>query len=259
MRLMTTQAAHLHLDLAVVQRVVNIGYRVPDHRMSQASLEREMNHLGEIILRQFHLPVKDQCQVILRIHGRLGVRTMALEAESVAFCAQQLRMFTSMRIVTGGASLLEGGLMQYLLAVQLSLIGVTLQAHIDCIRFEEPGCSAGMGTVTVCAVSCCPRMLDRRSRNFLCLIRVAGDAQFLDLSLHQHNSAVLGSDVARLALLLDEGIVHEFLQQLGTIGLVRIVALQAIGLFERLAAVRFDQPRVLHIVAVETERRGRLG
>ena len=117
MRLMATQAAHLHLDLAVVQWVVDIGHRVPDHWMSKASLEREMNHLGEIIRRQFYFAVEDQRQMILRIDGRLGVWTMAFEAERVPLCAQQFRMLTSMRIVTGGAPLLKGGLMQYFLAV----------------------------------------------------------------------------------------------------------------------------------------------
>ena len=53
--------------------------------------------------------------------------------------------------------------------------------------------------------------------------------------------------------------MRERLHQLGLRRLVRIVALHAIGGGERLALVRLDQARVLRIVAVEAQRRSRLG
>lgn len=105
-----------------------------DYRMSDACLQGQADHLREVVLRQFHLAVEDQSQVILRIDRWLCLWTMTLEAEGISFGAQKLGMITPVRIMAGRASLLERRLMQNLLAVEFRLIGVAGQTDVDRIR-----------------------------------------------------------------------------------------------------------------------------
>ena len=153
MWLVTAQAIDFCFDLAVVRWVTHIGHRVTEDRMSQATLQRQTNHLYEVILRQLHFAIEDQSQVILGVQSRLGIRAVTLQAKCIAFCAQQFGMIAPVGIMTGSASLLERGLVQYLLAMQLGLIRVTNQADIDRVGFQKTGGSAGVRTVAVCAIS----------------------------------------------------------------------------------------------------------
>lgn len=197
--------------------------------------------------------------MILRIDRRLGLGTVTFETKRVPFRAQQLRMITSVRVMASCASLLECWLMQHFFAVEFGLIGVASQTDIDGVRLQKTRRRAGVRTVTIRAVSGCSRMLEGCGLNLFRLVCVASNAHFFDLSFHENHLAVLGRYVAGLTLLLRERIVRELLQQLRTVGLVRIVAFEAIGFAERLSVVGLDQPFVLRVVAIETERRGCLG
>ena len=64
----------------------------------------------------------------------------------------------------------------------------------------------------------------------------------------------LAAAMARVALLACKRIVHERLHQLGRPGLMRVVALQAVGLLERLIPVSFDDRRIFQVVAVNAQR-----
>ena len=255
MRLVTAQAADLRLDLAVVRRIVNVSHGMPQYRMSQSALQWETDHPCEIVFWQFHFAAENQRQVILGIDRWLCLGTMTLQTQSVSLGAQQLWMIAPVRIVAGRASLLERGLMQYLLAMQFGLIGVASQTHIHRVRLQKTWGSAGMRAVTIRAVSGCSRMLEGCGFYFLGLVRVADHAQFFDLDFDENDFAVLRRAVAGLTLLFCKRIMRELLQQLWTVGLMRIVAFKAIGFGERLIMVCFDQAFVLHIVTVETECR----
>ena len=63
--------------------------------------------------------------------------------------------------------------------------------------------------------------------------------------------------MAGFALLFGEGIVHELLQQLGTIGLVRIMAFKTVSFTERLIPVRIDETAVFRVVTIKTKSRNR--
>jgi hypothetical protein len=88
---------------------------------------------------------------------------------------------------------------------------------------------------------------------------MASDAEALGVGLGEHNLAVLCRCMAKFAGLLREGRMHELGHQLGRIRLMRIVALNTIGLGEGLILVRILQVGVLGVVTVETKRRSRLG
>lgn len=133
-RLVTTQASDLRFDFRVVGSIVNVRHRMPEHRVSHATLQRQPNHFGEIIGRQLHFSIKDQRQMILRIDRRLGFWTMTFHTKSIPFGAQQLRMIASVGIMAGRASLLERGLVQHFLAVEFSLIRVASETDIDGVR-----------------------------------------------------------------------------------------------------------------------------
>ena len=90
-------------------------------------------------------------------------------------------------------------------------------------------------------------------------ILVAHHAQGLHILLRQHNFAVLGRRMASVALLAFKRIVQEGLHQLRRLGLVRIVALQAIGFVDGLVLVGLEHRRIFHIVAVKAQRRRVLG
>ena len=149
--------------------------------------------------------------------------------------------------------------MQVRLLHLLRLLAVAGQACIDRIRLQESRRLAGMRIVAGDAFALRARMLHLRLLNLLRLLAVAGNAEGLGVGLRQHDLAVLGRRVAGVAASAGERRMRERLHQLGLRRLVRIVALHAIGGGERLALVRLDQARILGIVAIEAQRRSRLG
>ena len=102
-------------------------------------------------------------------------------------------------------------------------------------------------------------MLDFRLLNLFRLLAVAAHANNLDVLFRQDNLAVLRGFVAGVALSTRKGRVRKFLHQLGLVGLVRVMTLDAVGGSERLSLVRLYQICRGCVVAVKTQGRSRLG
>ena len=84
-------------------------------------------------------------------------------------------------------------------------------------------------------------------------------AQRLHIGLCQHDLAVLGRLVARIATVPLKWHVLKLRQQLRRIGLMRIVTLDAIGSATRLVIVFLRELGVLHIMTIHAQRGRRLG
>ncbi len=93
--------------------------------------------------------------------------------------------------------------------------------------------------------------------NLFRLLAVASNADSPRIGLRQHNLVVLGRLVARVAHLVFEWIVRERLHQLGLRGLMRIVALRAVGCAEGLALMGLLQSCVFRIVTLDAQLRDR--
>jgi len=113
-----------------------------------------------------------------------------------------------------------------------------------------------VGIMTIRAVPLRPRMLKLRRFNPCNLIGMTASAKSFNTFLREHNFAILGWLMAHIAKLLSEGRMYESLHELWPIGLVRVVATNAVGFSEGLPLMRFDQGRVCSIVAIEAKRRG---
>ncbi len=112
-----------------------------------------------------------------------------------------------------------------------------------------------MRAVAIGAIRLCAGVLHFRGVNLLGLVGVASDANFLRRRLRQNHFAVFCRLVANITLLFGEGRVNECLHQLRPVGLVRIMALQAIRVFKWLVLMRLGEIRVLHVMAIEAQRR----
>ena len=172
---------------------------------------------------------------------------------------QQLGIVAAVRLVAGGAALAERRLVQVRLLHLLRLLTVAGQAGVNRIGLQEARRLSGVRIVAGDAFALRARMLHLRLLDLLCLLAVAGNAEGLGVALGQHDLAVLGRRVTGVAAPAGERRMRERLHQLGLRRLVRIVALHAVGGGERLPLVRLDQARVLGIVAIEAQRRSRLG
>src|SRR5579872_7453122 len=102
-------------------------------------------------------------------------------------------------------------------------------------------------------------MLHLGGLDLLALVVVAGQAESLGVGLGQDHLTVLGGRVAGIAAIALERCVLKLRHQLGRVGLVRIVALHAVGAGERLVVMRLLELFVVGVVAIEAERRARLG
>src|SRR5208283_3316290 len=125
--------------------------------------------------------------------------------------------------------------------------------------FRKPRLPAGMGTVAVGAISGRSRMLYFSGFDQFAFIVMAGHAKRLDIRLRQHHLSILRRSVTDLALLVGKGRMHEFCHELGSIGLVRIVATHAIGRSKRLILMCFLQVGALYVMAIHTQGRWRFG
>ena len=113
MRLVASQATHCHLDLARARRIQNILHRMTVHRMAYSKPQGKNHDLVflVVVLGQTDLAVENR-EYVLRFHldwPRLG--TMAFEAKSVAFGAEQLCVISAVRFMTGCAAQAERRLM----------------------------------------------------------------------------------------------------------------------------------------------------
>ena len=125
-------------NLGEIPRLHPIDNWVPLDWMAQAILDGERRYLAEVPFRQCHAAIEDLDGVRVLDRRRLGIRPMALEAEGVdGFRAQQMVIFATVRLVTGGAALPEGRLVQIFLLVLLRLIAMATKADIDRVRLRK--------------------------------------------------------------------------------------------------------------------------
>jgi hypothetical protein len=178
---------------------------------------------------------------------------VALGADIVSVGAQQFRALSAVRVMTGGASLSERGLVQHLLILLLGLIDVTIQADVDGIGLGKCGRPSGVRVVAIGAVALRSGMLELRLLNSVSLIRVTSDADVPDLRLRQYDFSVLGRFVADFAEFFAKGRMHESLHQLGLRRLVRVVTGYAVGFGEGLPRVCLYQFFIVRVVAIKTE------
>jgi len=135
----------------------------------------------------------------------------------------------------------------------LGLVGVAGQAHRDWVGLHEARSFAGVRVMAIGAITLGSRVLNLCRGDLLRLIVVAHHAQGLHILLRQHYLPFFGRLMAGVALLTLKGVVQERLHQLGRLGLVRVVALKAVGFVDGLIPVRLDHRRIFHIVTVETQ------
>ena len=237
-----------------------VAYRMARRRMAHAIPEGQWKDLCEVIPRQFHFAVKDRHEFPILHHLRIRIRAVALQAEGVdVLGAQQFRVVASMSVMACSAPLSEGGFMVDSLFGLFRLFGMAGEADIHRIRFWESGRLAGVWIVAIDAIAHGTGMRHLGALDLLGLFVVAGDAEFLGAGLGQDHFAVLSWLVTEFTLLFAERYVHELLHQLGALGLVRIVAGQAIGLLKGLILMRLNQIAVFYVVTIQAESRRRLG
>lgn len=258
-RLMAGQAVH-----GYGLRVARVGHghhRMLRNRVALVVLVHVDNcDLREVGSGQLNLAVEDREGVLSGNSLRLEFGAVAFEAEIVdAGCAQQVSVLSTVRLVTGGASLDECRLMRVSLLALFRLVRVAGKADLDRIGFGQAGLIRGMRIVAVGAVACGPRMLNRSLLDLVRFIRMASEAQLARAASRQDDLSVFRVLVTNLAALRFEGIVLEDLHQLRRGRRVRIMATEAIGRFERLVFVSFLKLRILHVMAVDAERRRVLG
>ena len=165
----------------------------------------------------------------------------------------------AVRRVTGGASLHKGGLMVHRLLAQVVEVAVTSQADGDRIGLRQSRLVAGVRAMAIGAIARRAGMWHFGRLDQLGLVVMAGYAQGLGVGLRQHYFSVFCRRVAGVAAIHRERCMHELIHQLGKRRLVRIMTLQTVGRGEGLVLMSFLQVCVLCIMAVQTERRGRLG
>lgn len=193
---------------------------------------------------------------------RLGVGAVTFQTQLVRFCrAQQVLVFSPMRLVASGAALVECGLVQIFLFVLFGLFGVTGQADVDGVRLGESRRLSSMGVMAIHAIAGGAGVLHLGFFNLLGFFRVARQAQFLGGSRRQNDFSVLGCLVATGTGILAtvEGGMHERLHQLRLGRLVRIVTGEAIGAGKRLILMSLRQIGVLRVVAIHAKSRRILG
>jgi len=224
------------------------------HGMASSILQRNNRHLVEVVFRQFHSAVENSDQVFALQLLRLGVGSMTLQAQRIGFAdPKQMLVIVAVRIMADRAALFEGRLVGVQLLALFGLVAVTGQANRNRVGLGESRRAAGVRVMAVGAIARRPRMLDFRLLDLLSLVGVAGDADLFGARLSQDNLAVLGGLVTGIARLRFKRTVHERLHQFGRSRLVRIVAGEAIGLFERLPLVCLHQLGVLYIVTIEAQ------
>src|SRR5271166_3350807 len=168
-------------------------------------------------------------------------------------------IIATVRLMAGGAALLEGGLVMHGFLANIRNVAVAAQANVHRICFGKPRLPAGVRAVAIGAIARRSRMLYFGSVDQLGFVVVAGHAQRFGIGLRQHDLSVLCRSMAYVALFVGERRMQELGHQLGSGRLVGIVAGQAIGFVEGLILVRFLQVCSFGVVAVQAESRCCLG
>lgn len=231
-------------------------------RMATTVLQRKSRYAAEVGLRQLHFAVENRHHVTFCQSLRLRIRAVTLQAQLVRLRhPEQVLIVATVRLVTRCTALEERRLVQILLFVLFSLIGMAGQTDVDGVRLRETRRLAGVRVVTIDTIARRTRMLDLRFFDLLAFIRMARQAQLLRGRRGQHDLAVLCGLVASAARVLTpvKRGMHEGLHQLGPAGLVRIVTAEAVGTVERLVLVGLRQIGVFGVVAINAERGRILG
>lgn len=258
MWLVTRGAIHGNAYFRVIRRIHLVGDRVTFHGMAEPVFNRQPRNFREIVGRQFHLPIEDRYQLRIRDWCGLRLRTVALHAQRSGIRGpKDVLIVSTVRLMTGCASLLERRLVEIRLLVLFGLICMARQAGIHRIRLHEAGSLSGVRIVTGDALALRTGMLNFRSLDFLALLFMTGQAQRPGICLRQDDFPVFRFCMAGVARIAVERRVHELLHQLRTCRLMRIVTANAVDVREGLPLVGFDQRGIFHVMAVDTKCRRR--
>jgi len=167
---------------------------------------------------------------------------------------------SAMRFMADRTPLLECRLMQMRLLELIGLIGMTAKTDVDSIRLGQSRLRTGMWIVAVSAVASGSRMLNLCLLDQLSLVGVASDTKVLHVGLRQHHFAILRRRVTRCAaVFVGKRRMNDLRHQLRRSGLMWIVALEAIRRTKRLSLMRLDERFILHVMAIDAQRRNAFG
>ncbi len=168
---------------------------------------------------------------------------------------KKMLIISAMRLMTSGASLLEGGLVKMGLLMLFSLIRMAGKAGIHRVRLDESRSLSRVRIVAGNALTLGAGVLDFRGLDSFGLLIMAGDAQRPRIGLRQNDFAVFRFRVTGVAGIAFERSVNELLHQLGACGLMRVMTGGAVCVRKRLAVMSFDQCGVFYVVTVSTKCR----
>jgi hypothetical protein len=173
---------------------------------------------------------------------------------------QQLGPVAAMAVVASETTIAECRLVQGGLAlVHFRYFGVTIFACLNRVGSHQSVIATGVRAVTGDAFALRAGMLHSGAFNPLSLFFVAGDTKCPRVGLRQDNFSFFGFGVAGVASSGLKRLMLKSLCELWFAGLVRFVAAKAIGCRYGLVVMRLGQFLILHVMAVEAERRRILG
>jgi hypothetical protein len=250
------QSVQFFADFGDIPWMHHVRNGVTHDGIAFAVLNWEHHHfvLFEVIVRQGHRAVENLQDSSGFVFLRRSTWTVALQARSVSVGTEKFVSLAAVWFVTGATTLHKCGLVVDPLLCQIRDVRMTAQADFNGVRLRKSGILAGKGVVAIGAIADCPGMLHLCCVNLLGRVVVAGDAERLRVRLGQHDFPLFCRGVADFALFVCKGRMREARHQLGHSGLVRVVALNAIGGGERLVLVCLLQALVFHVVACLLDR-----
>src|ERR1051326_5374361 len=155
--------------------------------------------------------------------------------------------------MTGRAALLECRLMEMLFTAQPRFIGMAAQADIHRVWFWQPGGPGSMRIVTIRAIAQRSGMLHLCLFDLFRFLGVACNAELLWTGCRQGDLAVFCRLMACAAGAgaAIKGRMHYGLHQLGPVRLMRVVALETVGLHKRLVVVNLLQPGIVSVMPLK--------
>jgi hypothetical protein len=210
--------------------------------MPQAPPQSHPRHRIEIVFRKPDGAAKNRDQ-LLAIHLlRFFVGPVTGEAQVVRIGPEKLRTSAAVWLMTRGTAIPKRGHVKDLLrSLELSLIAMAFQACVHRIGTHQAGSSRSVRVVAVRTVSLRTRMLDLRTLDLAGSFRMASNAKRFRITFAKNHFAAYRRLMAGIAGFVCIGAMRKFLDQFRPVGLMHGVAGQAIGLFERLPTVGFDE------------------
>src|SRR5215472_12793460 len=161
--------------------------------------------------------------------------------------------------MAGGTTLFERRLMQIRLLALFGLIAVAFQADAYRIALRQSGVGTRMRAMAIGAIARCSRVLDPCLRDQLSFVGMAGNTKIFYVRLSKNDLAIFRRSVAGGARLLGKRGMEKPCHQPGRRGLVRVMAAGAVRCREGLILMCLLERCVLGVVAIQAERRHRLG